>query len=384
MFEQGLRLTQVGKTANSRWARSVRRLTLDSAKVTAEQRGGHCLSETYINSGEKLVWQCQQDHTWEATLENVKYNQRWCPTCAGNRKLDLAHVQRVAHQRKGKSLSLSYINSQEPLQWECALGHQWWANLGSVSQGTWCPTCAGCKTYTLGDMRQLASDRGGRCVSSTYKDVHTHLDWECSLGHRWKATATSLISRKSWCPTCAGCAKLSLADMQEVASARGGVCLSSVYLNNRAKLLWRCASGHTWESKATHVIQGSWCPYCLEHVGEKSCRDWLEAHFGVLFPKVWPSWLTRSDTGRPLQLDGYNDQLRLAFEYQGAQHYRFSPPFHRTLADFEGQLLRDREKSVVCYNQGVTLIVVPFTTKLHNIPTFMEQAVSGFQVREVG
>lgn len=84
MFEQGLRLTQVGKTANSRWARSVRRLTLDSAKVTAEQRGGHCLSETYINSGEKLVWQCQQDHTWEATLENVKYNQRWCPTCAGN------------------------------------------------------------------------------------------------------------------------------------------------------------------------------------------------------------------------------------------------------------------------------------------------------------
>ena len=38
--------------------------------------------------------------------------------------------------------------------------------------------------------------------------------------------------------------KLTIKDMQELAKARGGKCLSKKYVNGRVKLKWKCAEGH--------------------------------------------------------------------------------------------------------------------------------------------
>jgi hypothetical protein len=73
-----------------------------------------------------------------------------------------------------------------------------------------------------------------------------------------------MIKQGSWCPFCAGVTKGTLEDMKQVASRRGGRCLSNEYINSKAKLLWQCAEGHQWKASPNHVKRGSWCPECAK------------------------------------------------------------------------------------------------------------------------
>jgi hypothetical protein len=64
-------------------------------------------------------------------------------------------------------------------------------------------------------------------------------------------------------------------------------------------------------------------------------------------------------------LDGYNEELKLAFEFQGIQHYQFSQKWHGSLQEFQRQRDRDAEKVVACQQHGVALLVIPhFITQL--------------------
>lgn len=95
--------------------------------------------------------------------------------------------------------------------------------------------------------------------------------------------------------------------------------------------------------------------------GETRCRALLERWFGVPFPKVRPEWLRNPETKRRLELDCYNEQLRLAVEYDGAHHEVWTPHFQASPGALEAQKRRDRYKDARCRGLGITLIRVPFT-----------------------
>jgi hypothetical protein len=96
--------------------------------------------------------------------------------------------------------------------------------------------------------------------------------------------------------------------------------------------------------------------------GEILCRQYLERVFsGLSFDKIRPSFLKNPKTGRNLELDMYNEKINLALEYNGSQHYYFSPWYHRTQSGFDDQKFRDKHKTEVCNKRGINLIVVPYT-----------------------
>ena len=95
-------------------------------------------------------------------------------------------------------------------------------------------------------------------------------------------------------------------------------------------------------------------------VGEEKCRSYLEKRFKVPFSKARPSFLTNPVTGSALELDGYNETLALAFEYNGRQHYEFSPHFHKNKSDFYNGQYRDEMKRNMCKKKGVRLLVVSY------------------------
>lgn len=103
---------------------------------------------------------------------------------------------------------------------------------------------------------------------------------------------------------------------------------------------------------------------------EEKCRSIFERIFKQPFKKARPEFLRRNN-GYCLELDGYNENLKLAFEYNGIQHYKFSPMFHKTIDDFEQQKIRDIQKREYCMKHGITLIEIPYSVPYKNLESFI-------------
>lgn len=105
---------------------------------------------------------------------------------------------------------------------------------------------------------------------------------------------------------------------------------------------------------------------------ETRCREIFENLFKTDFPKVRPSFIVNDKTGKKLELDGYNDKLKLAFEYQGQQHYNFSPYFHKSQEDFTNQVYRDKLKKELCEKNNITLIEIPYSIEYKDLEDYIK------------
>ena len=118
------------------------------------------------------------------------------------------------------------------------------------------------RKLTLEEIQRDAARRGGRCLSHIYSDSLTLMEWECGHGHRWRAVAHA-IRQGHWCKRCADARLRHPAhEVHKLAAARGGKCLAERYTNSQAKLEWQCALGHRWRASYNSLRHGSWCPQC--------------------------------------------------------------------------------------------------------------------------
>ena len=64
--------------------------------------------------------------------------------------------------------------------------------------------------------------------------------------------------------------------------------------------------------------------------------------------KIRPSFLENKalNNGLNLEIDCYNDELKLGCEYNGRQHYKFTPFFHKNYEAFNNQKYRDYIKKI--------------------------------------
>jgi len=153
---------------------------------------------------------------------------------------------------------------------------------------------------------------------------------------------------------------------------RGGVCRSSLieYENAHNKLQVKCQNGHPFSICLNNLKKNRWCPTCNTRLGELISIRALEHLFGKKFIKIRPEWL-KNEEGFRLELDGYNEELKLAIEYNGLQHYKNMPHFFRTQEEFDKRKRDDAVKSELCGEHGVNLIVVPYNIHHHKICKFI-------------
>jgi hypothetical protein len=348
-------------------------------KELAVQKGGKCLSEKYLGYHRKLDWQCKHGHKWSTTPSSIKGTEKrkgtWCPECSGNQKMSIENMILLAEKNGGKCLSKNYVNARTRLIWECEEGHIWEATPDSVKHGAWCNICSSKKAgikrrLGIEKMQEIAHEKGGKCLSTEYVNNMTKLQWECPNSHKWMATPEKIKAGK-WCPYCAGNAKGTLEELQQIARLKGGKCLSSSYINIHTKLQWECGHGHTWQAQPNSIKRGTWCPYCNLLINESKTRFIFSYLLEQEFPK------RRNIFEENYELDGYNEELKLAFEYNGIQHYEITKQFHKTEKDFLNQQKRDCERKELCINNGIDLIIVPYY--INN----SDQELIGFIVNEL-
>lgn len=226
---------------------------------------------------------------------------------------------------------------------------------------------------TIGEMQKIATSYGGKCLSKIYINSQHKLEFQCANKHRWSGWPMD-IKRGHWCPKCAAVKRgvglrLNIKEIIELASRRGGKLISTQYTNNRNKLEWGCASGHSWKASVHSVKdRGAWCPYCgqsfvLEHL----CRLVFETIFKEGFPKKRPKWL-RNSRGNLMEFDGYNEKLHIAFEYHGEQHYSSSSYFHKGNTNaLKDRILDDKKKKELSTENNVNLIEIPHTIPVRSL-----------------
>jgi hypothetical protein len=116
------------------------------------------------------------------------------------------------------------------------------------------------------DMRNIAIQREGKCVSDIYINSRTKIRWQCKEGHEWEAIPANILFG-GWCPTCNNKQKgryriLTITEMHNLAGHNKGLCLSNEYINSKTKLRWQCENGHIFEARPGNVKSGKWCPIC--------------------------------------------------------------------------------------------------------------------------
>ncbi len=334
--------------------------SIEDLKSFACNHGGKCLSQTYIRLKDHFEWECNKGHRWSANGANV-LNGSWCPTCSLRKPITIEDLHNKATAKGGQFLSQIYMGGQIKHEWKCKAGHLFQMRPHAVQQGQWCPECGWGGKPNIAQAKELAQFRGGKCLSTEYKNAKTRLNWKCAFNHEWPAVFNN-VKNGAWCPKCAKIAqgnrqRGTLKEMQDIAKERGGKCLATEYIDSFTKLPFQCQHGHDFLLKPNRLKQGGWCKHCNTFIGESICRYYLEQIFGVAFPKSNPSWLFLNRGS--YELDGYSEQLGLAFEHHGTYHYVIDRQRSKTVFDLTKRQENDKKKAALCLQNNIKLIIIP-------------------------
>lgn len=165
----------------------------------------------------------------------------------------------------------------------------------ALQQGGGCARCAKNARATMDDYLALAKQFKGRLIEKA-ASAQTDSLWECALGHRFKRCYTSIKSLQTFCTTC-----------------------SSAY-------------------------------------AEMLCLSIVERLFGAPFVRVRVKEM-RSAKGKPLELDMFNSDLRIAIEHNGAHHYGPQRNWGGERA-FRIQQANDECRRQYCRRNGILLIEI--------------------------
>lgn len=360
---------------------SGKRCTIEECHELAKARGGKCLSEQYLDTKTIMRWQCENGHIFSVPHSRIKRGH-WCAECLGLKKHDDNYCHEIANKYGITCLSEKYINVVTHLKWKCLVGHIWFATCSSIVRtkgkcqecekwnffnqccvkafdhggiclgnhyenawhkiqfkceyghlflksyaklngDEWCPECANNHPYTIEYCNQVAQQRRGKCLTDKYKNKLIKMEWQCEFGHIWKMSFGTVL-KGGWCTHCSKKVKHTIEDCQEYAHNHNGRCLSKEYKNAKTYLEWECEHGHTWKATFSDIVQGYWCPECVVWKTQKKLTEIVRQ----IFPKfrvmsdyhIFP-WLKTKKGGKQ-QIDIFVKEIKLAIEYNGAQHYK--------------------------------------------------------------
>ena len=118
------------------------------------------------------------------------------------------------------------------------------------------------------------------------------------------------------------------------------------------------------------------CPICSKFTREEYVKDLLYNITKKDFTKTRTlPWLKDDTNNNHMELDGYNDELKVAFEYQGEQHYILTYKNQYNNETLENIKRKDKLKLKLCYENGVKLIVVPYWVHNTRLEQFLREHI---------
>lgn len=189
----------------------LKRETEERFRRIVAKKKGKIGSEVIYSLGEPVPVECAAGHQWDALPYRI-LGGSWCGECEGNRRLTIEDMQRIAAERNLECLERTVKNMRTQMRWRCKkCGHVRRTTAGCIrSLKIGCPECAGKKRgasqrKTMTYCHDLAAANAHRCLSKSYKNNRTPMEWKCEKrGHKtfWRSCETVASGR--WCSICRG------------------------------------------------------------------------------------------------------------------------------------------------------------------------------------
>jgi DNA-directed RNA polymerase subunit RPC12/RpoP len=265
-----------------------------------------------------------------------------------------------------------YKNTKTKILFKCLkCEHEWRTSFDSIKhQKSGCPKCSLNKIKFSKEFINLYLKEKNIKTNSEYINSRKIMNFIClRCNHEWKTCLGSIRNKGTKCPKCS----LKIPSQKEILDFLyyKKISTNDFYMNANKKMNFICLiCNHTWRT-TIHCIKnkGSGCPNCNISKSEKECRRIFEYIFKKPFKSIRPTFL------KGLELDGYNDDLKLGFEYNGIQHYKNIEYFHKTKEALEQQKERDNLKIKICKENNINLIVIPYTIKFEDLYNYIYEEV---------
>jgi hypothetical protein len=166
---------------------------------------------------------------------------------------------------------------------------------------------------------------------------------------------------KCRCKKCSGKIPYTEEDMRIYLKNEGYTLLVWTRGSHSYQLIRHDKCGHEYRVPFKEFkCSGTRCPECSRLRSETLCKKCFEEWFtdgkqDYKFTKQRPKFL------QGLELDGFHEPSKLAFEYNGEQHYRYIPYYHKTMDGFLKQQERDKLKYSLCKENNIKLCIIPYT-----------------------
>lgn len=238
------------------------------------KHNGKCLSENYINSKNKLIFECKYGHQWQATWDNIGQG-KWCPNCktlSGERivKLYFEKIFDCKFEKArpnwllaptGFKMELDGFNEKLGIAFE----HQGMQHYIVNEFSNTTEKLNKIKKYdqlkkklckfnkiklfiipqvpnltTIDNLPYLIKKQCDKHYIILNKDI-----FNLNINFEMEPISFEYLKR-----------------YKNIAIEHGGECLSDLYINSGTKLKFICKEGHIFESIPDNVFQGHWCKIC--------------------------------------------------------------------------------------------------------------------------
>ncbi|VBB17661.1 HNH endonuclease [Yasminevirus sp. GU-2018] len=175
-----------------------------------------------------------------------------------------------------------------------------------------------------------------------------------------------------------------LIELKTTVQKKGGVILTPEHSISRKSVIdIKCSCGYNFNMSVQDVMANKFCYACHDNTLEGLTKKILEDLTDKPFEKVRPEWL-KNTRGNQMEIDMYNDELKLGVEYNGRQHVEVINMLMPTEEKLQDRIENDKLKIRLCRVNGVTLISVPHTcdeeTKIREFLT-MKLEELGFETK---
>lgn len=169
-------------------------------------------TQVMAGTAKRLSWKCAFGHRWISQGTSRTHRGSGCPVCSGNvvekgfNDLATTHPELVSAAVDWDPTTVSK-GHQGKKAWRCELGHVWKAPPSSITQGGWCPYCAG-KAVLKGfnDLQTthplIAAEAYGWDPTTIVRGHAKKKLWRCVEGHEWRATPANRTNQNQGCPSC--------------------------------------------------------------------------------------------------------------------------------------------------------------------------------------